>query len=146
MIFDTSAGVLAPAQFRECILPVVSQLAAKYPQKLGYYVKESTLDQVMMLKDLPLAGRGFDHRYDLATRLTDPSRTGFIQGNFDQTLLFADPSQFKSLVKEYLAPLKELTKEQRSGWVSGLGHGVLPKTPQDNVRTLIKMIREEFNG
>jgi len=146
MVFDTSAGVLAPSQFQECILPVITRLTTKFPTKLGYYAKESTIDQVMLLQDLPLAGRGFDHRFNLKRRLTSEKRAGFIQGNFDQTLLFSDPKDFKSLALDYLAPLKELTNEQRAGWVSGLGHGVLPKTPQENVRTLIQTIREQFNG
>ena len=34
--------------------------------------------------------------------------------------------------------------EQRVGWVCGLGHGVLKTTPEDNVRTFVKKIRESF--
>ena len=45
-------------------------------------------------------------------------------------------------VEQYLKPLKALTLEERAGWVSGLGHGVLPMTPEENVRGLVKMIRE----
>lgn len=78
--------------------------------------------------------------------LLEEDRLGFVQGNFDQTLLFADEPVFKKYLASYLEPLKNLTPAQRKGWISGLGHGVLPKTPESNVRLLINTIREEFNA
>jgi uroporphyrinogen decarboxylase len=56
--------------------------------------------------------------------------------------LFSEPWEFKLLVEKYLHEIKKLPVEKRAGWVSGLGHGVLPATPEENVRTLVRMIRE----
>jgi uroporphyrinogen decarboxylase len=50
--------------------------------------------------------------------------------------------EFKRLAERYLLDIKRLTPEQRAGWVSGLGHGVLPATPEENVRSFVKLIRE----
>ena len=91
------------------------------------------------------AGVGYDHRWDLrdALRGTRISR-GFVQGNFDQSLLFLPPAQFEERAVRYLTNLKGLTEGERKGWVSGLGHGVLPGTPEENVRRLVKLVREIF--
>ncbi len=43
---------------------------------------------------------------------------------------------------KYLEPIKAMSQEARAGWVSGLGHGVLPLTPEANVRSFVKLIRE----
>ena len=69
---------------------------------------------------------------------------GFLQGNFDQSLLFLSKDDFKKTFQNYLKPIKKLSIEERKGWVSGLGHGILPSTPEENVKLMIEMIREEF--
>jgi uroporphyrinogen decarboxylase len=67
---------------------------------------------------------------------------GFLQGNFDQSLLFLSPSDFEARALAYLEPIRGLSPEERAGWVSGLGHGVLQHTPEDNVRRMVQLIRE----
>lgn len=143
MILDTSGGSLSVHDFQQYILPSIERLAREYPHKLGYYAKGTTRDQIATLDHLPLAGRGFDHRFSMPQLLTQ-RKQGFIQGNFDQTLLFLPEKDFKSKLLDYLRPLKDLNPEERRGWVCGLGHGILPKTPQENVRTFVETVREIF--
>jgi uroporphyrinogen decarboxylase len=64
-----------------------------------------------------------------------------VQGNFDQALLHATRNDLKLYLVEYLAPLID---RERSGWICGLGHGVLPATPADNVRLFVDTVRETF--
>jgi uroporphyrinogen decarboxylase len=52
------------------------------------------------------------------------------------------PAEFKAQAIRYLEPIRALGAEKRAGWVSGLGHGVLPGTPEENVRSFVKLIRE----
>lgn len=144
MIFDTSAGPLDCHSFATIVKPALEYLCKEHAGRIAYYAKGTTHDQMNCLKDLPLAGRGFDHRFDMSDLLQRRDQ-GFIQGNFDQTLLFTDPKDFKKRLLTYLAPLKELSPEQRAGWVCGLGHGVLPKTPQENVRMFVDTVREVFH-
>lgn len=144
MIFDTAAGELCPWMYREWIAPVLENLAKKFPGKLGYYSQKTQNAHISGLLDCGLfAGFGYDHRWELANVLK-AQKSGFVQGNFDQTLLFADESTFKSYLLKYLKPFQELDIESRKSWVCGLGHGVLPKTPERNVHTFIKIIREVF--
>lgn len=145
MIFDTSAGSLGVSHFEKYVAPAVEKLVKAHPGRVGYYAKETTLHQVELIKDLPLAGLGYDHRYSMSTLLKNENRSGFVQGNFDQTLLFSEEALFKKYLKAYIEPIKELSIEQRKGWISGLGHGVLPKTPERNVKLFIDTIREEFD-
>ena len=86
---------------------------------------------------------GFDHRWNL-TKCFGFAKQGFVQGNFDQSLLFLDKPQFQEELGIYLENMKSLSVEERAGWVSGLGHGVLPKTPEDNVRLFVETVRKVF--
>lgn len=144
MVFDTAAGEISPAIYQKYVFPHLKELCMTYPGKLGYYSKGTTLDHVSLHKSLPWAGLGVDHRFDLPERLKLKETRGFWQGNFDQSLLFCDKDEFKKLLGEYLKPFKNLSSEERASWICGLGHGVLPKTPVDNVKLFIETVRREF--
>lgn len=144
MVFDTAAGELSPLVYLENVVPALKELARAFPKKLGYYAKgvqPAHLRDELFLNDSPFAGFGFDHRWDLCDALRD-YRAGFVQGNFDQSLLFMSADKFEREALKYLERLRVLTPEERAGWVSGLGHGVLPATPEENVRRLVQLIRE----
>lgn len=144
MIFDTAAGEVSPLFFQNYLQPVLSQLAQRFPNKLGYYSKGT---QPVFFNDefkkLPFAGQGFDHRCSLSESFKLNNK-GFVQGNFDQSLLHMETDLFKKELQSYIEQLKKLTVDERAGWVSGLGHGVLPKTPEKNVHLFIETIRKEF--
>jgi uroporphyrinogen decarboxylase len=148
MIFDTAAGEVSPAFFQKWLAPLMAELANAYPGKLGYYSKGS--QRSFFTKDflsLPWAGMGFDHRWNLPEilRKSEMATPGFVQGNFDQALLFLPANEFEKTYRTYLEDYKKLTPEQRSNWVCGLGHGVLPKTPEANVRRFVQITREVFS-
>ncbi len=147
MIFDTSAGELDPELFTEVVTPSLRELTRAFPGKVGYYargIQAPHLKAPIFHAD-ELAGVGFDHRWDLRQVMRTPRLThGFIQGNFDQSLLFLPADQFEERALRYLTNLKGLDESERRGWVAGLGHGVLPGTPEANVRRYVKMVREVF--
>jgi uroporphyrinogen decarboxylase len=143
MLFDTAAGELSPAVYTEKVVPELAKLAAAYPGKLGYYSKGTTADHFTSeaFKKIQWAGRGLDHRFNLTVQLKE-NKKGFIQGNFDQSLLHLDPYDFTKTFNEYLKPYKEMDSSERAGWVCGLGHGVLPKTPEANVKNFVETVRK----
>lgn len=144
MIFDTAAGEVSPTFFKNYLQPVISRLVNKFPNKLGYYSKGTQNSFFNSeFKALPLAGQGYDHRCFLPDILKENKR-GFVQGNFDQSLLHMDPADFKKMLSIYVNEMKNLSPDERAGWVCGLGHGVLPKTPEKNVKDFIETIRKEF--
>ena len=144
MIFDTAAGELSPQVFQENLLPSLGELVRHFPKQLGYYAKgahDFHLDHPLFHDPALFAGLGFDHRWRIDKAL-ETFQCGFVQGNFDQSLLFMSPGEFRTEFARYIEPLRKLPLEKRAGWVSGLGHGVLPATPEANVRSLVQLIRE----
>lgn len=145
MLFDTAAGEVSPAFFQEYIQPSLTEFAKEFAGRVAYYSKgtqSAFFNQEF--QQLPFAGQGYDHRCYLPDILQH-SKKGFVQGNFDQALLHMSQADFKKEFKRWLAPIKQLTLQQRAGWVCGLGHGVLPKTPEQNVKMFVEMIRQELS-
>lgn len=146
MIFDTSMGGVSPAFFRDHLLNDLVTICKAHSGRVGYYSKGTTLDHIECkgLSDAPWAGLGVDHRFDLSN-LFKKRTTGFLQGNFDQALLFCEGARFDEELNRYLEPILELSVDERRGWVCGLGHGILPKTPEKNVHRFIETIRKRFS-
>jgi len=144
MIFDTAAGELSPAVFQTEIAPDLVTLARAFPSRLGYYAKGSHPSQVPCLAEAPWAGMGFDARWDLVSVLTSRPAPGFVQGNFDPALLLRRGGQLDEAIAAFVEPLRRLDPRMRRGWICGLGHGVLPGTPEDHVRAFIGSVRKAF--
>ena len=81
---------------------------------------------------------------NLAGVLTAPARRGFVQGNFDPALLHLTGAALTRAIDEFLAPMAALTPEARRGWICGLGHGVLPGTPETSMRTFVRTVRRRL--
>jgi len=148
MILDTAAGKLAPGWFHREITGDLATIFAAFPGRIGYYARGT---QPAHLRDPrfgpgPLAGIGIDWRWDLREAFEIGDGVGFVQGNFDQSLLFLPPEEFQKQLQLYLGPIIHLTALERRGWVCGLGHGVLPHTPEENVRTFVRSVREVFHA
>ena len=145
MVFDTAAGELSPAYYNQYIVPQLDKLAKAHPGILGYYSKYTHEKHLApnVFSNQNWAGFGVDHRWSLPDVL-QKSQHGFRQGNFDQSLLFMEPDDFKKQLRDFLQSFKQLSPEERAGWVCGLGHGVLPKTPEENVRSFVNIVREEM--
>lgn len=140
MIFDTAAGELSPELFQTEVVPQLQRMTKANGAQVGYYSKGTQPAHLRdsLFTEIGLAGIGVDHRWDLTEALSlFPS--GFVQGNFDQALLLSDRDDLKSHLKRYLSPL---AGRELPGWICGLGHGVLPGTPEDNVRLFVDTVRE----
>ena len=144
MVFDTAAGELAPKDFESYLHAYLINLSKKFEGKLGYYSKH-TLDSHLngLWEKAHFTGFGYDHRWDLKNCFSKGK--GFVQGNFDQSMLFLPENEFETYLRNYLKDFQALSPEQRAGWVCGLGHGVLPKTPEANVKNFVKIVREVFS-
>lgn len=146
MILDTACGEVSPLYFQEYLQPQLLEISRAFPGRLGYYSKGSQPEffNSSDWQSAPWAGQGYDHRTNLLKILPEKNRKGIVQGNFDQSLLFYEPAEFQRELRKYLHPLAELSPDQRKGWVCGLGHGLLPKTPEENVRSFVQIVREVF--
>lgn len=146
MIFDTAAGSLSPAMFREIVMPGIKYFTDEFPGKIGYYALSVTNHHLDIYNEIEnLAGFGVDHRFQIEKLLKDNQGNGFLQGNFDQSLLFLTRDDFTNQLHNFLRPIKEMSIDERIGWVCGLGHGVLPGTPEDHVKLFVEIVRETLS-
>ena len=59
-----------------------------------------------------------------------------LQGNLDPSILF---SSKQNIEKHTVSMLNEFGKEK---YIANLGHGILPNTPVENVKTFVQIIKE----
>jgi uroporphyrinogen decarboxylase len=146
MVFDTAAGELSPDGFQRRVVPSLVELAEELPGKLGYYSRGTQPAHFRhpFFESGLLAGVGVDWRWEMTEALHRFSGRGFVQGNFDPALLLLPEASFKEELVRYLTPLRRLSPRDRASWVCGLGHGVLPQTPEENVRAFARTVREVF--
>ena len=148
MVFDTAAGELAPATFQRYVAPDLARLSNAAPGRLGYYgrgLNPAHFNGRGLSLDGAWAGTGFDWRWDLSAVLADPRRRGFAQGNFDPALLVSTGTALSDALDAFIAPIAALAPDHRRGWICGLGHGVLPNTPEASVRTFVRTVRRRFS-
>jgi uroporphyrinogen decarboxylase len=140
MIFDTAAGELSPDIFNAVVVPQLRAMTAKNAERIGYYSKGTQPAHLCypLFTGGELAGIGVDSGWNMRDALELFGRS-FVQGNFDQALLFSEPRDLKQHLIRYLAPF---ANRQCPGWICGLGHGILPGTPEDNVRLFVNTVRE----
>jgi uroporphyrinogen decarboxylase len=145
MVLDTAAGELDPLRFAGHVQGDLATLAHSYAGRLGYFAKHLRPEHhAGGLDDLPWAGLGLGTSADLFGTVTNPQRRGFVQGNFDPESLLGDRDTLTGRLDAFLRPLQGLSAEHRRGWICGLGHGVLPSTPESNVRLFVDRVREAF--
>jgi uroporphyrinogen decarboxylase len=146
-LFDTAAGELCPKDYKEFIVPKLSALLEKFKKlspdtKIIYYSKHTQASFIKTLELTHIDVIGVDWRCDLVEiqKLLPPNI--FIQGNIDPAWLHLPWEILEIKVKNYLKDLRDRGLDFER-WVSGLGHGVLIKTPEDNVRKIVKLIQSE---
>ena len=148
-MLDTCAGDFAPLVFREVVVPQIARVLGLFRQRfpdlpLIYYSKNTGPEHWAALQDLPIQGIGIDWHPPLAEVLTQWSDRWAIQGNIDPHWLFLDPQELEFLLRQVFNQVLALPAHTRRGWICGLGHGVLPKTPVENVRLFLRLQKELF--
>lgn len=144
MVLDTAAGDVPYSEFSTLIAKDLASLARAFPRQLGYYAKGSHPAQMTspVFVDAPWAGLGVDSRWNMAQTLARRPLPGFVQGNFDPALLHLTGRELRAAIHRFLDPIRALPPRVRRGWICGLGHGVLPNTPEESVRTFVRLTRQ----
>jgi len=149
-LFDTAAGALDPVQFaRHAVAPlarVVARFRASCPGvPLIYYSRDTGPDHWRALEALDLQCLGVDWRHDLAATLRAQTPRWCLQGNIDPQWLLLPAAELEARVRAVWSSVAALPAAVRGAWVCGLGHGVLPQTPESNVHLLLAIQREMFS-
>ena len=147
MIFDSAAHQLNSSDFERYLRMTFSILVSAFSNRIGYYAKDgvnySLIESIKVELCSPLAGLGIDANQSIIPFFT-ASRTGFIQGNFDEKIINQPGIHFLKKLDQYIREISNCSEDDRAGWVCGLGHGILKTTPEENVRLFVKKIREAF--
>jgi uroporphyrinogen decarboxylase len=148
-VLDTAAGEIDAETYGKHVVPVLADVLARF-RKLDattpvlYYSRGTGPAYWDQLKDLPFQGLGIDWRQDITEVLTRYGDLWAIQGNVDPEWLHLPIDELERRLREYFGRVRALPAELRRGWVCGLGHGILQRTPEANVRLFVALQREIF--
>lgn len=138
MIFDSGLANIHKKFFDEKYLPMLKLISEI--ENTAYYARTLPYNSLNKVIDIGFAGIGIDSTVDLNKTLNKVEH-GFVQGNFDETLLLQDSEMIlRYEIKKWLN-----TVEDPRGWVCGLGHGILKETPTKNVKIFVEMVRNYFS-
>jgi len=138
-IFDSWVGCLSVEDYRRYVLPRTTELVKKL-QATGAPVIYFGTDTATLLPSIQETGAdviGLDWRIPLDEGWARLGNKKAVQGNLDPVLLFAGWPELKSRAEDILH-----RAAGRPGHIFNLGHGILPETPVENVRTLAKFVQE----
>lgn len=139
-IFDSWIGCLDAEDYKEYVYPHMQRLMLDIKSKTSCPVimfGVNTFHLFPLMKDMSCDVLGVDWRHDIFDvweKQIDYKKA--IQGNLDPTLLFADWSVVKNKANQILSKVKD------PGFIFNLGHGILPGTPEDNVKRLADLVHE----
>ena len=124
-----------------------NELFLTFKKKLAYFSKHRCFytQDVSKISDLQLAGVVYSIENGLSEFLRSRGNF-FIQGNFSPQSILKPHNYYIDDFTLFVNKIKKLSVKQRSGWICSLNHGVLPKTPEKNVRHFITNIRKELSS
>ncbi len=138
-IFDSWAGALSLADYREFVLPITRTLVHAV-QAMGVPVIYFGVDTASLLPTMRETGAdvlGLDWRTPLAAAWRGLDYSCAVQGNLDPITLFAEPDLLDRRVQQVLDEAAG-----RPGHIFNLGHGIVPGTPVENVQRVVTYVRE----
>ncbi len=137
-LFDSWVGCLSRDDYKEFVLPHMKKLISQIDKDAPViHFGTGTGALLDLIKESGSQVIGLDWRVDLAKAWRQIGYDKAVQGNLDPVLLFSTPSEIRRRTKKILDKAKG-----RPGFIFNLGHGILPKTPVDNVLALIDFVHE----
>jgi uroporphyrinogen decarboxylase len=138
-IFDSWAGALSIADYRDFVLPITRTLVREV-QAMGVPVIYFGVDTASLLPGMRETGAdvlGLDWRTPLSGAWRELEYACAVQGNLDPITLFAPPELLEARVQQVLDDAGG-----RPGHIFNLGHGIVPGTPVENVQRVVRYVRE----
>jgi len=138
-MFDSWAGVLSPIDYDVFAAPYqkmfVDAVKAKHPDvPLIIYISQGAV----LLDRMEAAGFdvvSVDWTIDMADARARLKPTTKVQGNMDPAFLYGNKAGIESRI------LDTIKKAGRTGHIVNLGHGVMPTTPEENVKIYFDTVR-----
>jgi len=138
-VFDSWVGCLSPQDYRQYVLSESKALVQKL-RRTGVPVIYFGTDTATLLDAMQETGAdviGLDWRIPLDEGWQKLGYKSAVQGNLDPVTLLADWKTVRAAAEDILR-----RANGRPGHIFNLGHGILPETPVENVKSLVDFVRE----
>ena len=137
-IFDSWGGVLSPEDYRVWSAPYIKEIVSALKKRgvpIILYVKESGPHlQTMLETGCDVISIGWETSLEKAKQKA-LGKTA-IQGNLNPHILMqATPDE----IRQQTQTMRK-TMQDYPGYIANLGHGILPKTPVENVKTFVETV------
>jgi uroporphyrinogen decarboxylase len=136
-VFDSWAGSLSPADFRNLAQPYLLQIASAIKEDAPVILfPKGTWHALGDLSKSGASGIGIDWCIEpqMARKFAGTEIT--LQGNFDPAKLLAPVAEIKKAVREMIDGFGM----QR--YIANLGHGITPNVPVDHARAFVDAVKE----
>lgn len=138
-IFDSWGGVLSPEDYKIWSAPYIREIVAALKPggvPIIVYVKESLPHlEAMLATGADVLSVGWETPLEDVRKKV--SGKVAIQGNFNPHILMqATPAEIGRRTQEMLETMRGCP-----GYIANLGHGILPKTPVENVAAFVKTVK-----
>jgi uroporphyrinogen decarboxylase len=139
-IFDSWVGCLSVEDYRRYALEPTKRLINRLQNQTGVPIIYFGTDSTTLLPSMSESGAeviGLDWRVPLDEGWRTVGHKHAVQGNLDPVTLFATWIEVKQRAENILR-----LADGRPGHIFNLGHGILPHTPVDNVKSLAEFVHE----
>ncbi|MCU7496063.1 MAG: uroporphyrinogen decarboxylase [Ignavibacteria bacterium] len=139
-IFDTWGGILSPSEFSEFSLQYITKVISELKKK-DEPVIVFAKGVHFCLQELTASGAdvlGLDWTMDLKSVRDLTGGKVALQGNMDPCVLYAREDVIRKKALEVMESYGNGT-----GHIFNLGHGILPDTDPENLKALVKFVKEE---
>lgn len=135
-VFDSWAGILSPAQYREFALPYISEICNSIHNVPVTVFAKGAFFALEDFSKLNCDTIGLDWNMDIKTARQQVGPNKTLQGNMDPCLLY---SSFDTIQHETIKMLKEFGPQRH---IANLGHGVYPDTDPEKVKCFVQTVKE----
>ncbi len=136
-LFDTWAGILSEAEYREWALPATRAIAGRLRGKAPLILFAGDAPHLLpALLDAEPDVVSIGISDDMARAAALAGQRASVQGNLDPKALAEPPETIAARVREIAAAARAAR-----GHVMNLGHGVTPDTPVSGVRAFVEATR-----
>ncbi len=137
-VFDSWVGTLSPRDYARFVLPHMARLFAGLdPSVPAIHFGTGTASLLELQRDAGGSVIGLDWRVELDQGWRRLGHDVAVQGNLDPVILLSSREEIETQARCVLAQAGG-----RPGHIFNLGHGILPQTPVDNVRSLIDIVHD----
>ena len=135
-VFDSWAGSLSPADFKQFAQPYLIQIAdALFPLAPVILFPKGSWYAIEDLSRSSAAGIGIDWCIEPKLARTLSGNRITLQGNFDPAHLLSPIPEIQRRVKEMIDGFGT------SRYVANLGHGITPNVPVDHARAFVEAVK-----